>query len=625
MIRKSAAIIALLLGSAATEVTARTALPAARIRPLTAASPAYCHTAHNVGEIALTISNIGMIGYIDGLSRDCFTGEFLQACQYPRGGIGKYLWGAALWVGAVVNGDTLVSTGNDGVTASGSEFNPDAEPQGEMVYRSMIDPKGPYFDGAVSDQDFVAEYYDTCRTCPGTGLDPVDLRPHRPLNVRVRQLSYAWSYPHADDFVLFDLTVENMGPHTLDNVRVGIFVDADIYAPLYTPSNGWSDDISGFIDSLELDYPGSGCRFSAHANIGWTSDNDGDFFVPTFAGVPDVIGLCWLGEAGGDRAVTFNWWDQDFDPNLDFGPQGRTSFRIFDGGGMGTPQGDREKYHVLSNGEVDYDQARLATVGGTDTVWIPPNPAALALAQGCDTRFVVSVGGFTLEPGEQQAVPFALVAGDRFHTVAGNLHNLPGNPEAFYANLNPDGLVRNAVMAQWVYDNPGVDTDGDGYPGQFKLCGDDTLWVSGDGVPDWRAASRPPAPLVWATPMAEAILVQWYGFECETRIDRISGGSNFEGYNVNLSTSGAGSDFLRAASWDIEDYYRYRWDRVRSDWTLTRRRFTMSELMSRYGGTDGVESAWHPANYPRQSPYIVPGFPDSVFYFVPIGANACRF
>ena len=82
------------------------------------------------------------------------------------------------------------------------------------------------------------------------------------------------------------------------------------------------------------------------------------------------------------------------------------------------------------------------------------------------------------------------------------------------------------IWANWIYDNPGVDSDTDDYYGERTVCyvsGDstymcdttvdssvspwdttwvcywdydvaDTVWRTGDGVPDFQGASPPPSP-----------------------------------------------------------------------------------------------------------------------------------
>jgi hypothetical protein len=64
-------------------------------------------------------------------------------------------------------------------------------------------------------------------------------------------------------------------------------------------------------------------------------------------------------------------------------------------------------------------------------------------------------------------------------------------PDVFYNNLNFTDLGLNSMWASWLYDNPGFDTDEDGYRGKFRVCmdsiqGPDTIYYEGDNVPDFR-------------------------------------------------------------------------------------------------------------------------------------------
>ena len=67
----------------------------------------------------------------------------------------------------------------------------------------------------------------------------------------------------------------------------------------------------------------------------------------------------------------------------------------------------------------------------------------------------------------------------------------------FESQLDYSDLATNALWAGWVYDNPGRDTDSDGFKGTpvRNPCvtpGPDTLFYpNGDGVPDF---SGPPPP-----------------------------------------------------------------------------------------------------------------------------------
>ena len=72
-------------------------------------------------------------------------------------------------------------------------------------------------------------------------------------------------------------------------------------------------------------------------------------------------------------------------------------------------------------------------------------------------------GPFSIPPGGVLSVPLAFVCGENLHTDPNNAARyLPHDPETYKNNLDFSDLVKNATWAEWIYDNPGYDTDGDG-------------------------------------------------------------------------------------------------------------------------------------------------------------------
>ncbi len=601
----------------------------------TAETPAYGIAQHNVGKLALSVANNGTLG--DGFSSICaidacsdfFTGQAITSCEYPRQSNTKYLFAGAFWIGAVVGQDTLVSVAADGWSQT-NEFHPDEGVQGEMVYRSTLDPDDVVaYYGAVSEQDYVSVYFDTCvgPNCPGS-LDPdfLDGRTHRPLNVKVTQNSYAWSAPQLEDLVLFDYTIENVGFERLENVYFGIYVDGDVHQR--GRDDGAQDDICGFKRTMPTSYLPPSCPADSDVvNMAWIADNDGDFDEGAYMPVPHITGVRILRTPSDSLEVSFNWWISNHNnPALDFGPQTRANYRDYQTGGTGTPMGDRNKYHVLRNGEFDYDQVFTAQIDASNETWMPPPESYQDMwSRGMDTRYLLSFGPFDIEPGAELPLTLAYVAGENFHTDANNLDNLPGNPQAYYDNVDFSDLARNAVWADWVYDNPGYDTDNDGYAGEFYICGSDTVWVKGDGVPDLRAATPPVAPDIWVEPATGALTVRWNGHLSETRMDGFSRELDFEGYNVYYRLNPLLSSYVLAATYDVEDFHKYYFDQDIGDWLLSKRRYTIEDLLCAYAPGGCTDATWHPLQYPRHRPFIWQDNPDSVFYFTQIGNNAADF
>ncbi len=628
-----------------------------------AAGPALCITQHNVGDMVLGVSNNGTFGdYDDDQGPDCFTGAAVRACEFPKGSNTRYVYAGAFWIGAVSGRDTLVSTGADGWSVTGHEFQPDVAPLGDIITRSITDPSKPEYDGAISEQDIIAVYYDTCITgCPGVSNDGFDRRAHRPLHLEVTQRSFAWSYSYAKDFVLFDYAIKNIGTARLKKVYMGVYVDADVY-PLSVGSSGAQDDICGFRRALPAWYsPTSACQYDDTINAAWIADNDGDLTIQG-GGVPSVTGTRIVRTPSDSLEVSFNWWVGNQSAPLDFGPQGRKTFRDLGTGGIGTPEGDRNKYYFLRNGEFDYDQVFTASILPTDTTWMyPPPDRSGIISQSLDTRYLLSFGPFDIEPGQVLPVSFAYVGGRKFHHVENNLSNLPFNPSTFEENLDFSNFGYNCTWSSWIYDTPGFDTDSDDFFGKYRVCAsgpvlridtiikgdppdttidtafqvEDTVWVEGDGVPDFKGASPPPAPGSWSSnasgpaalrvfPKVGEVLVRFNGMLSETTPDAFSRKRDFEGYRVYMSRDDRAASYTLLESYDLQDYNKFEWDSAagtNGDFVLNDAPYTLAALRCAYAPGGCADSTFDPLVYSRSNPFSPAGYPDSVFYFAPQDYN----
>jgi len=615
-------------------------------------TPAHCHVAHRVGQLVLGINNNGTFGngFTAAGETDCLTGGSAPSCEYPKGSQSYYLFAGAFWIGAIVGRDTSVSVAADGWSFV-REFFPDEAPFGDIIYRSITDPSKPEFDGAISEEDYICVYTDTVTE----GIDPDYFgRPHRPLYIEVTQNTYAWSYSYAEDFILFDYQIKNIGGATLEDIYMGIYVDADVWGAGTDGQQGAQDDLCGFLYA----YPDSceNCEYLDTVFTAWIADNDGDFGGASSSSVPHVTAARIVRTPQDSLEVSFNWWISD-SPSRDFGPRHRKDFRNFGTGGLGTPEGDRNKYYILSNGEFDYDQARVGVIQPTDSLWLYPNQnQASGFADGEDTRYLLSFGPFLIRPGQTLPISFAYVAGADFHDpgARNNIANLPDDPDAFYANLDFSDLASNSKWASWIYDNPGVDTDGDGYFGEATYCPIDSLyvrtdtfvitdtftgavldtiintvwdytaietcWIEGDNVPDFRGASPPPAPDFWIHPSVGSLRIRFNGWRSETTPDVFSRLLDFEGYRVYMARDGRQESFSLIASYDIEDFNKLTLT-GRGEFSLLDPPFTKAQLSELYGFGD---ESFDPRDYSSQSWYVHPEYSDSIFYFEPQDYNVSR-
>jgi len=620
-------------------------------------TPAEQTTQHKIGRIVLGISNQGWFGsWAGGARPDAFRNESVKACEFPKGSDTRYLYAGAFWIGGVIGRDTLVSEGVDGWSRDGHEFSPDEKPFGNLIRRSIIDPESPEYDGAISEEDYIAVYTDTNTV----GVDPDHFgRAHRPLNIEVTQASYAWSYEYAEDIVLFDYKVKNIGRQILNDMYMGFYVDADIHYG-QDDNAGAQDDLSGFLET----YPAEcgSCQYEDTVFMAWTFDNDGDF--ETDNPVPHVTATRIVRTPRkGQLEVSYNWWVSNGNAAYDFGPREqpfkgkwKEPLRDFRTGGTGTPEGDVNKYYLLRNQEFDYDQAYTASITSSDELWLPP-PAdkKYEWSSGLDTRYLLSFGPFDIRPGEELPISFAYLAGENVHTVPGNLNNLAEatyNPDAYYANLDFSDLALNSRWASWIYDNPGIDTDGDGDSGvvficvndstvsdsalvfdpdlgeevwvySFEVTSADTCWIQGDGVPDFKGASPPPAPYLWVTPSVGKLHVRFNGTRSETTPDVFSREIDFEGYRVYLARDDRAASFSVVASYDIEDYNKwvYNPDPRIEDFELLEAPFTLEQLRCTYGDSCN-DISFNPLQFTRSNPLRVG---DSTFYFEKQDYNASEF
>jgi hypothetical protein len=620
-------------------------------RTATTAEPTSCYAIHNVGQMALTINSNGIIGWPSDNAYACYEpSRVMYACRYPKLRYIDHLFRAGLWVGAVVGIDTLVSVSYDGIGWNESdEMWAAPPPEGDIQFHSTVSGDESVREGAVSEQDYIAVYNDSLYRL---SRDYFGSRPHRPLYIEVTQRSYAWSYGFAEDFVIFDVTMSNVGQKRLEDLYIGLLVDAEIRLGLICSADSYGDDLVGYLTSAPSI---QGCGFEDSVGIMWAADADGDPFdgeyvdtlirdtTECYKSARSISGISLLNPAASETDLSFNWWNSRWWQSPDFGPRLKNNYRNFKTGGLGIPWGDVNKYHVLSNGEKDYDLADIGSIEFWDPDWMEPSDEVVRrIGRGTSVTSLISFGPYRVFPGEDVHFTFAYVAGEDFHTDPTNVWNLPDFPKAYYENVDFSDLAKNAAWAKWVYDNPGFDTDGDGYYGKFRLCVHDsvetdtgwiasradTFWYEGDGIPDFRGAMAPAAPYFWVTPFVGGFHVRLNGSRSETEHDVFSNLVDFEGYHIWLGRDEREYSYSLMAGYDIDNYDKWVWNKalVPRNYELQDVPFTLEELRCLYGKGDDPcsDSTFKPHRYTRANPYQNPDFPDSLFYFTPHHFNASQ-
>jgi hypothetical protein len=383
---------------------------------------------HRDGNVAMAVTSEGLYGQsIAGGYADPETGLPAPWFVFPASSGIKYLHAGALWIGGVVNGDTLVSLGFDSRSVSRSDFQPEDPEKGGVV-----------LTGGPADKCFVSTYSDT-------GEDHYS-RPD--LNsLAVIEKSYSWSSPPYDDFIICELCIRNIGTDPIYGTWVGFYVDGDVM-PVGDISGGWRDD-----------------NVSYHHNSGtaYIMDTDGDPLINggyswDSLSIRGAMGLKLLDMNPPATDSSFNWWLPYASSELDWGPRyigdGSEPLYTFSTGGNGMPVTDQDQYHILSNSEMDYDLL-WTEVMKDNPEWLSPPSDLGYIFQGRDIRFVYSFGSYDLFPGDSIEMAVVFVGGDNIHQDPSAFYEVydPYMPEFYYLELDFSDLVSNGTAAQLLYDS----------------------------------------------------------------------------------------------------------------------------------------------------------------------------
>jgi hypothetical protein len=393
----------------------------------------------NVGEVQINITNFGLIGSAYSTSRPW---SDAPSCQWPSGSGNEYLWASGLWVGGVVLGERLCSTGggnglNEFAPLDDLEYtiyeavgtkllrptgNPDAsgrrDPQpspdddddglvDEEILNGFDDDDDGQIDedfGQIGNQMFVLTNYDNTRLSIESYPD------HTPMNLEMIQTSFQWENDQVDDFVGFDYTINNVGVTDIEKVYIGFFSDSDI-GPRGLGGTA-DDDMAG-------SWPPN------HGSPGLVRASDGSF-------VPIQVGYMYdaaeTGRIEGYFGIVF--LGHDIDPAGVLAPQsvGMRTFQSFAGNASfeqgGDPSNDDERYQLLSAEVEDWDNDTL------------PGKQA-------DFRFLVSAGPFSiLPPGESLTFQVGMVVGPGLGDESGGQGLLAHCAEAF---LTWDGIYVDKI------------------------------------------------------------------------------------------------------------------------------------------------------------------------------------
>ncbi len=423
----------------------------------------------NVGEVQINITNWGLIGSAFSIPT---TFSDAPSCQWPAGSGDEYLWAAGLWVGGVVLGERLVSSGGfssewmpldeleatiyeavgtkllrpAGNTGASGRRQPmpgfDDDDDG-LVDEEILNGKDDDFDGLI-DEDFgqVGNQMFVLTNYDNTALSQESYPDHTPMNLEVVQSSFAWENDQVDDFVGFDYKITNIGVTDVNRVYVGFFADSDI-GP--RSADGVADD----------DMAGSW--------RGIVRASDGSF-------VPVEVGFMWDNNPDGalDGYFGIVFLGHDIDPTGTKAPTriGLRTFQKFSGNTSfeqgGDPSNDDEAYQLLSALPEDWDQD---TIDGKET----------------DFRFLVSAGPFDLlEPDDTLNFQVGMVVGPGLGDMFGSPGLLANCAEAA---LTWYGVYIDDIPSQPMHESTSDDVEIGVNGRETMLCRED--FEGGGTVNPW--------------------------------------------------------------------------------------------------------------------------------------------
>ncbi len=179
---------------------------------------------HKIGTLWNRVTNFSYMG-------DDAYNDRTPSCDYPGISANSYLYRGTIWLSAWVDGQYHCTKGEDHEFAS---------------LDSVHVITGP---GAISEEDTYTRYTDV--VAPNAD-------DHFPLGVEIVERTYAWSQSYADDFMIYEYIIKNVGIDTdddylpdsaraLDNFYFTIRFDGDVSK---LPDWGTEDPIACFDDHV---------------------------------------------------------------------------------------------------------------------------------------------------------------------------------------------------------------------------------------------------------------------------------------------------------------------------------------------------------------------------------------
>lgn len=441
----------------------------------------------NVGNAGITVTNFGTYGHGFSLWPE------QPSAEYPLNSGIEHIFDGGLWVGGFISNDSLgngrigpfVTTGAvdaASVSARGGGFEFTNLPGSKVIEKSSLLTSKFYNSTAISHQDLVAEYVDTNTTLSNGEI----IEDHTPLGISVRQENYAWNYPFADFFVIFNYTIKNVSNKYIDSFYVGMWTDAVVRnTNITSPRSGgtfFSRGGDGYVDSLHIAY-----EYDAAGDIGFTDSYIG---IQHLGSTPELSSYI-TSSLDTISPVNFVSWQfrNTTDPN------------------MFAPQNDNERYYKMQG-----------YFGGTNRFNKGVNPSDLRVPS--NRSIFITKGPFvSLKPGDSVNVVYSITFAKKYGNDATALDN-DEQKKNLFSNANwalrayyGEDRNRNNIL------DPGEDQDKNGVITRYIL------------------PSPPTTPIMKVVAENNKAKVYW-NKSAEYSEDPISGKKDFEGYKIYRTNPG---------------------------------------------------------------------------------------
>ena len=466
-----------------------------------------------IGNIGITITNFGTLG------NRFLTRPVQPSCQYPKGSGVEHLSLAGIWIGAISQRDGIAH-----VSTAATDVNPSAgqivtlgyeltnEPGAGITVRSSL-PFDKSYDpvNAISHQDFVMDFTDKNRR---SGSDTIP--DHAPLGVNIHLESYAWNFPFADNFVLLNYTIKNIGTDTLLEPYIGMWDNA-----IVQNINLSGTSISGHMAKSYLD----------SSRMMYTFDYNGAFITSTNTKTltNSYIGIKLLGTTPfplKDSANGLYYSNTLIDSLGDL--KKNTYYNAWQFNNSSNPY---QEYWFPDNDDKKYQRLKAPLPKAKIEALNRPNGVFASDGQTngqAPNSYIdlLSVGPFkTLKPGDSVQISFAVITAKKF----GSAPNLTNDYLIDGQQLRKN-LVTSAGWAQRAYD--GEDANGDNI-----LEGNEDS--DGNGKLTRFTLPQPPRqPRVRAVVENQKAVVYWDRTQAEGSLDPITHKYDFEGYRIYRSKAG---------------------------------------------------------------------------------------